>query len=103
VVARALLEGEGFEVVGEAGDGEQAVAEVARLRPRVVLLDVHLPGADGFAVSEVLASLEDPPAVVLTSSRPIGDLRRRLTRSHAVGFVRKDDLSGPSLTVLIGR
>jgi len=103
VVARALLEGEGFEVVGEAADGEQAVTEVARLRPGVVLLDVHLPGADGFAVSEALAALDDPPAVVLTSSRPIGDLRRRLARSRAVGFVRKDDLSGPSLTVLIAR
>jgi DNA-binding NarL/FixJ family response regulator len=40
--ARALLEAEGFDVVGEAADGETALAEAARLRPRLVLLDVEL-------------------------------------------------------------
>jgi len=45
--ASALLEAEGFDVVGEAADGESAVAEVARLRPDIVLLDIQLPGLDG--------------------------------------------------------
>ncbi len=45
--ARALLEAEGFAVVGEAADGAQAIEAVAALRPAIVLLDVQLPGRDG--------------------------------------------------------
>jgi DNA-binding NarL/FixJ family response regulator len=47
VAARELLAAAGFVVVGEAGDGPGALAEVARLVPDVVLLDVQLPGLDG--------------------------------------------------------
>src|SRR5581483_7035489 len=62
-------EAEGFSVVGEAADGGTAIAEVARLRPEVVLLDVQLPDADGFAVAAELAAVAEPPAVVLISGR----------------------------------
>ena len=48
--AASLLEADGFEVVGEVGDGTSALAECARLRPAVVLLDVYLPDIDGFEV-----------------------------------------------------
>ena len=58
---RALLEAEGFAVVGEAADGGAAVAAVERLRPDVVLLDIQLPGLDGFAVAERLAATAAPP------------------------------------------
>jgi DNA-binding NarL/FixJ family response regulator len=44
--ARALLEADGFEVVGEAADAAQARASVRALRPEIVLLDVQLPGED---------------------------------------------------------
>lgn len=101
-VARALLQADGFEVVGEAADGAEALAEAARVLPDLVLLDIHLPGLDGFAVSEQLAALHHPPKVVLTSSRPISDLRGRLQRSPAVAFLPKDELSGPSLTAAAG-
>ena len=67
--ACALLEREGFSVVGGAADGEAALVEVERLRPQVVLLDVQLPGRDGFEVAELLAARPEPPAVVLISSR----------------------------------
>ncbi len=55
--ARALFESEGYDVVGEAEDGETAVVEAGRLRPAVALLDVHLPGMDGFAVAARLAAM----------------------------------------------
>lgn len=57
--ARALLEADGFDVVGVAGSGEEACALVARLRPGLVLLDLRLPGEDGFAVAERLAAFSD--------------------------------------------
>jgi len=67
--ARALLEADGFDVVGEATDGVEAVESVAALRPEVVLLDIQLPGEGGLAIAERLAAVSNPPAVVLISSR----------------------------------
>ena len=96
-VAWALLEAEGFAVVGEAADGETALAEAARLRPGLVLLDIQLPDLDGFEVAARLASLVDPPAVVLTSTRAASSYRRRLAGSSALGFIAKSELSGQAL------
>lgn len=101
-VACALLAGEGFEVAGEASDGHGAVDAVSRLRPAIVLLDVHLPDMDGFAVCELLARLPQPPIVVLISSRPIADLRQRVRDSAATGFLPKHELSGAALAALVG-
>ncbi len=89
-MARALLEAEGIEVVGEAADGESAITEAERLRPRLVLLDVQLPGIDGF-----------PPAVVLTSSHAASSYRRRLAQSPARAFIPKGELSGEALAALL--
>lgn len=99
-IARALLEAEGFEVVGEAADGESALRDAARLRPRLVLLDIQLPDLDGFDVAARLARGSDPPAVILTSSRTISSYRRRLARSQALGFIAKSELSGAALAAL---
>jgi DNA-binding NarL/FixJ family response regulator len=98
--ARALLEAQGFVVVGEAEDGESAFAAVERLAPELVLLDVQLPGLDGFAVAERMAV---GPAVVLISSRPAGSYRRRLAASSARGFLSKSELSGAALAALLDR
>ena len=100
-VARALLEADGLHVVAEADDGETAVEAARRYLPDLVLLDVHLPDRDGFEVSRLLAGLPSPPVVVLTSSRPIGDLHRRVADSPAAGFVAKDRLSGAALAAVI--
>jgi two-component system nitrate/nitrite response regulator NarL len=100
-VARALLESDGLQVVGEAADGAGALAEAARLRPDVVLLDVHLPDLDGFEVSRMLAELPCPPVVVMTSSRPISDVRRRIDSSPAAGFVPKHLLTGSTLSAFV--
>jgi DNA-binding NarL/FixJ family response regulator len=99
--ARALLDAEGFEVVGEAEDASSALAAAAHLRPQVVLLDIQLPGINGFEVAEQLARAVDPPAVVLVSSRDISSYRRRLAGSPARGFISKGELSGSALIALV--
>jgi len=98
--ARALLEAEGFEVVGEATDGQSALALTRTLAPELVLLDVALPDMDGFAVCEALLEGGSGPAVILTSSRDVSSYRRRLKRSRARGFIPKSELSGlaPSMS-----
>lgn len=99
--ARGLLDAEGFDVTGEAGDGESALAEVERLRPDVVLLDVQLPGIDGFEVARRLAERSDAPEVVLTSSRDATDYGSRLDDSPVRGFIPKRELSGAALAALV--
>ena len=101
-VARALLEADGVQVVGEAADGESAIAEAQRLRPQLVLLDVQLPGIDGFEVAARLGEASDPPAVVLTSSYAADSYRRRLMQSPACAFIPKGELSGKALAALFG-
>ena len=56
MLPRALLEAEGFDIIGEAADGRGALTEVRRLQPDVVLLDVLLPDLDGSAVADRLAA-----------------------------------------------
>jgi two-component system response regulator EvgA len=73
LAARALLEADGFVVVGESATGGEGLEAVVRLRPDVVLLDVGLPDLDGIEVSERLKACPDAPAVVLTSSRDRSD------------------------------
>lgn len=100
--ASALLEAEGFAVVGEAADGDEAIAAVDRLRPQVVLLDIQLPDPDGFAVAERLAAGCDPPTVVLVSSREAAAYGPRLDTAAARGFIPKRELSGSALAALVG-
>jgi DNA-binding NarL/FixJ family response regulator len=97
--ARTLLELDGFEVVGEAGDGASALDLAERLRPELVLLDIALPDTSGFDVAERLAG--GAAKVVLVSSREQRDLGRRLSLSGALGFLPKDLLSGRALSELL--
>ena len=99
--AAALLTAEGFDVVGSAGDGADALDAAARLRPEVVLLDVQLPGSDGFTVADQLANMVDPPQVVLISSRDASSYGPRLDNARARGFLAKQELSGASLAALV--
>ncbi|MFE3450490.1 LytR/AlgR family response regulator transcription factor [Nonomuraea sp. NPDC059194] len=97
--ARALLEADGFHVVGEAATGAQAVDRAARLAPDLVLLDIQLPDVDGFAVATALARGPRPPLVVLVSARDAAMYGPRLAHAR---FLAKHNLSGPALRALLG-
>jgi DNA-binding NarL/FixJ family response regulator len=100
-VARKVLELHGFDVVGEAADGESALEAVRELRPDVVLLDVQMPGIDGFEVASRLTAAGDAPAIVMVSSRDGEDFGDLVKQSGARGFIPKHDLSGQSLEALL--
>src|SRR4029077_2489719 len=100
--ARAVLEAEGFEVVGEARDGAEAVELAATLHPEVVLLDVQLPDTTGFEVAAALAAMNGSgPAIVLVSSRDAYDYGDLIAQSGARGFVPKGELSGAAVRALL--
>jgi DNA-binding NarL/FixJ family response regulator len=99
--ARALLEAEGFEVVGEAEDGASALHAAAQLEPDVVLLDVQLPDDSGFEVARQLTNGGRGPAVVLVSSRDGCDFGSLVTGCGACGFIAKAELSGAALSALL--
>jgi DNA-binding NarL/FixJ family response regulator len=100
--ARKLLEAEGFDVIGEAADGTEGIAAVERLRPDIVLLDIQLPDVDGFTVANRLAARDDPPIVVLVSSRDATAYGPRLRQASARGFIPKSALSGEALAAVVG-
>jgi DNA-binding NarL/FixJ family response regulator len=99
--ARALLESEGFEVVGEAGNGADAVRIAHDLRPDVVLLDVQLPDTDGFAVASAVTADGGEAQVVLTSSRDGSDFGALVDSCGARGFIAKAELSGARVAALL--
>lgn len=86
-LAALVAEGELGEVVGEAVNGEDALAAVQDLDPEVVLLDIRMPGMDGLEAARHLATLECPPAVVFTTA--YGDHALAAFEAHAVDYLLK--------------
>lgn len=100
LAARLLAVG-GYDVVGSAVDGPDALDKIGRLRPDVVLLDVLLPGIDGFEVADRISRSDFPPAVVLVSSRTRFELVDRLAEAPVRGFLSKSELTLRSLDELL--
>jgi DNA-binding NarL/FixJ family response regulator len=100
VQARAILEADGFSIIGEAVDGASGLAAARSLRPDLVLLDIGLPDVEGFDVARELATDGPPPFVVLTSSRDASAYGPRISSSRVLGFVPKDELSGAAIRAL---
>jgi DNA-binding NarL/FixJ family response regulator len=100
--ARALLEAEGFDVVGEAADAVSGIDAARALRPDIVLLDVQLPDLDGVRASKWIGADHGASAIVLTSSCDAADLGS-LAESPALGFIPKSELSGETLRGLLAQ
>jgi two-component system, NarL family, invasion response regulator UvrY len=93
-VARSLVGlVKGWQVVGEASSGEEAVEQAAALRPRVVLMDINLPGITGIEATRRIVAADPGAAVVLVSTYAADDLPDDARSCGAVGYVRKDDLT----------
>ncbi|MEU1010369.1 response regulator [Streptomyces sp. NPDC088810] len=85
----------GFEVVGEAGDGEEAVRLAAETRPDVILMDIRMPGVNGIEATErILGQAADrPPRVLVLTTFDLDEYVYGALRAGASGFLLKD--SGP--------
>jgi two-component system, LytTR family, response regulator AlgR len=82
-----LVEIPDTEVVGEAVNGQQALARTHQLSPDVVLLDVRMPGMDGIEVARHLNALAEPPAVIFTTA--FDEYAVNAFDAHAVGYLLK--------------
>jgi DNA-binding NarL/FixJ family response regulator len=96
-----ILEGEpDLEIVGEAGDGAGAVDLVARLSPDVLLLDVQMPGVDGLAAMEQIASSGASTRVLMLTTFDLDEYVYRAMRCGASGFLLKD-MSGEDIVTAV--
>jgi DNA-binding NarL/FixJ family response regulator len=87
----ALLDQHGFSVVGEAGDGKEAIELARRLRPQLVLLDLSMPGLDGLrALPRLREAVPETEVVVLTASGTEENLLAAI-RGGAAGYLLKSE------------
>jgi DNA-binding NarL/FixJ family response regulator len=87
----ALLAGNGFDVVGEAGDGREAIERARELQPDLVLLDLTMPNLDGLAaLPELRAVAPEAEVVVLTASESEDNLLGSI-RAGAAGYLLKSE------------
>jgi DNA-binding NarL/FixJ family response regulator len=88
---------DGFEVAGEAENGEEGVALAASLQPDLVLMDVQMPGIDGLEATRRITSLENPPVVLVMSTHESGNYEGIAEAAGAVAFVPKSQFSMDTL------
>ncbi|HEV2758997.1 MAG TPA: response regulator transcription factor [Acidimicrobiales bacterium] len=87
---RRSLQEHGFDVVGEAADGAEAVRLTAALAPDVVLMDVSMPMLDGVEATRQISRMTSHPQVVMLTMHADGDVMARAIQAGAVGYLVKD-------------
>jgi DNA-binding NarL/FixJ family response regulator len=89
-----------IEVVGDCGSGEEALVQVRRLRPHVLLCDLYLPGVSGLEVTERVVQMQVGTRVIALSAQPEGPLPRRLMEAGAYGYLGKGCTPGEMLRAI---
>jgi DNA-binding NarL/FixJ family response regulator len=79
-----------LDVVGEAGDGQEALAVIAQSKPDVVLMDIRMPVMDGLTATAEVLKRPDPPRVVMLTTFDLDEAAARAIRQGASGFLLKD-------------
>ena len=83
-----------IEVVGEAVNGREAIAQAAALHPDVILMDVRMPVLDGLQATREITAMPDPPKVLVLTTFDLDDYVYEALRSGASGFLLKDASAG---------
>jgi len=102
---RAMLEDQGYRVVGEAADGKRALDLVAKLEPDLVFLDIKMPGIDGLQAARRLLAGRGVPVIILTAYADrafVEQAREAGALAYLVKPVRESDL-GPAVEMAMGR
>jgi DNA-binding NarL/FixJ family response regulator len=87
----AMLEAhDDIDVVGEAGDGADAVEQTRLRRPDVVLMDIRMPRMDGIEATRRLSALAQPPRVLILTTFDVDEYVYEAMRAGAAGFLLKD-------------
>ena len=100
-MVRSILEADGYDVVGVAGDGAAGITAARDLEPELVVLDVQLPDTTGFDVARQLRSEGLTSPIILTSSRDASSYGDQIETSGAVGFIPKAEMSGEAVRALL--
>ena len=91
---------DGFEVAGEAENGEEGVQMALALRPDLVLMDVQMPGIDGLEATRRIGKLDNPPHVVVMSTHESGDYQETALTAGADAFIPKSEFGMDALEEL---
>lgn len=97
---RALLRGEDYDVVGEAGNGEQAIEMAQRLKPDIVCLDIEMPKMGGLEALAQIRQILPPPAVLMVTANTERETVQTAIANGAAGYIVKPFNAGRVLAAI---